>query len=98
METPNILTLSTKKFNAKQTADAMCAKFSVTSIILGLSGLGKSILFGSGKSVLLRNIIMNMFKGCFEKIFVISLTIHIAKAWEPAKEYITDKLNMNPDR
>jgi len=90
MLTPTIKPLSTKKFNAKQSRYAMCAELPMRSIILGPSG--------SGKSVLLQNMIMDIYMGCFEKIFIISPTIHIDKSWEPVKKYITDTLKMNPDK
>jgi len=90
MDHPLIKPLSTKKFNAKQSKYTMCAELPMRSIILGPSG--------SGKSVLLQNMIMDIYKGCFEKIFIISPTIHIDKSWEPVKQYMTDVLKMNPEK
>ena len=78
METPQIKPLSTTQFNAKQSKYAMCAELPMRSIILGPSG--------SGKSVLLQNMIYDIYKGCFEKIFIISPTIHIDKSWSPIKK------------
>jgi type II secretory pathway predicted ATPase ExeA len=90
METPEIKPLSVTKFNTKQSRYAMCAELPMRSIILGPSG--------SGKSVLLQNMIMTIYKDCFEKIYIISPTIHFDKSWEPVKKYITEKLKMNPDK
>ena len=90
MESPDIKPLSTTKFNAKQSKYAMCAELPMRSIILGPSG--------SGKSVLLQNMIYDIYKGCFEKIFIISPTIHIDKSWSPIKKYMTEQLKMNPEK
>ena len=90
MESPDIKPLSTTKFNAKQSNYAMCAELPMRSIILGPSG--------SGKSVLLQNMIYDIYKGCFEKIFIISPTIHIDKSWSPIKKYMTEQLKMNPEK
>ena len=45
---------------------------------------------GSGKTVLLSNLILNIYRGCFERIFVFSPSIDIDKTWEPVKQYQTD--------
>ena len=90
MESPDIKPLSTTQFNAKQSRYSMCAELPMRSIILGPSG--------SGKSVLLQNMIYDIYKGCFEKIFIISPTIHIDKSWSPIKKYMTEQLKMNPEK
>jgi hypothetical protein len=78
MESPDIKPLSTTKFNAKQSRYSMCAELPMRSIILGPSG--------SGKSVLLQNMIYDIYKGYFEKKSIISPTIHIDKSWSPIKK------------
>ncbi len=82
--------LSTKTFNAKQSKYTMCAELPMRSIILGPSG--------SGKSVLLQTLSMDIYRGCFEKIFLISPTIHMDTSWGPVKQYMTDVLKMNPEK
>ncbi len=70
MKTPNIKPLSTKKSNTKQSKYAMCAELPMRSIIVGTSG--------SGNSVLLQNMIYDIYKGCLEKKKnIISPTINI---------------------
>ncbi len=81
---------STEKLSTKHNRYTICAKLPTRSIILGPSG--------SGKSVLLQNMVMDMKKGCFDKAFIISPTIHIDKFWEPVKHYMTNVLNMNPEK
>ncbi len=68
----------------------MQAELPMRSIMLGPSG--------SGKSVLLQNIIIDIQQGCFENSFVTSPPIHIDKSWETVKHYITDVLKMNPEK
>ncbi len=41
---------------------------------------------------------MNMYKDCFEKMFIISPRIHIDKSWEPINKRMTEKLKMNPEK
>ncbi len=69
MTSPNIKPSSTKACHAKQSTYAMCAEPPMRSVILGPSG--------SGESVLIQNMMLNIYKDCFEKIFDISPAIHI---------------------
>ncbi len=57
----------------------MCAELPMRSLILEP--------YGSGKSVLLQNMIMAIYKDCFEHIFVISPITYLDKPWEPVKKY-----------
>ena len=45
---------------------------------------------GSGKTVLLSNHILNIYRGCFERIFIFPPSIDIDKTWEPVKKYQAD--------
>ncbi len=42
---------------------------------------------GSGKTALLSNLISNIYRGCFARIFVFSPSIDIDKTWEPMNRY-----------
>ena len=55
-------------------------KLPMRSMILGPSG--------SGKGVLLQNMILYMHKGCFNIIYIFSPSIEIGHTWRPVKEYI----------
>ncbi len=68
----------------------MCAEFPMRSIVLGPSG--------SGKSVLLQHMIMDIHKGCFEKVFFLLPTNHIDGSWKPVTHFMTDVLKMNPEK
>ncbi len=45
---------------------------------------------GSGKTVLLSNLISHIHKGCFERICIFNPSIDIDKTWEPVKQYQSD--------
>ncbi len=47
---------------------------------------------GSGKTVLLSNLLLNIYRGCFESIFVFSPSIDIDKTWEPVKKHQEDDM------
>ena len=47
---------------------------------------------GSGKTVLLSNLILNIYRGCFERIFVFSPSIDIDTTWEPVKKHQEDDM------
>ena len=45
---------------------------------------------GSGETVLLSNLILNIYRGCFERVFIFSPSVDIDKTWEPVKKYQSD--------
>ncbi len=47
---------------------------------------------GSGKTVLLSNLILNIYRGCFERIFAFSPSIDIDKTCAPVKKYQSDDM------
>lgn len=49
---------------------------------------------GSGKTVLLQNMILNLFRDCFERIYMFSPSISHDQTWEPVKKYIEKKLEL----
>ncbi len=50
---------------------------------------------GSGKTVLLSNLILNIYRGCFERILVFSPSIDIDKTWELVKKHQSDDMKAN---
>ena len=43
---------------------------------------------GSGKSILLQNMILDVYRNCFQRVFIFSASIHVDSVWHPVKEYI----------
>ena len=47
---------------------------------------------GSGKTVLLQNVILDTYRGCFNKIYIFSPSIDIDHTWRPVKDYIAKEI------
>ena len=64
----------------------MWCKLPVRSILLGPSG--------AGKGVLLQNMVLDIYKGCFERIYIFSPSINVDVTWLPVKEYLAKTINL----
>ena len=53
---------------------------------------------GSGKSILLQNMILDVYRNCFQRVFIFSASIHVDSVWHPVKEYIEKTLKVNPKK
>jgi len=42
---------------------------------------------GSGKTVLLTNLILNVYRNCFSRIYIFSPSIFVDSEWESVKKY-----------
>ncbi|CAE7558183.1 unnamed protein product [Symbiodinium natans] len=69
---------------------ALCDEIAA-SATLGLNGQG-------GKTVLLVSMILEQYRGCFERIYIFSPSVEVDSAWQPVKDYIRDELGVNTDR
>ena len=76
---PQIQLYNNDKYTCKQSKFKMVSELPTRTLILAPSN--------SGKSVLLQNIILNIYRGCFEKVFIFSPSIHIDNVWKPVIEY-----------
>ena len=47
---------------------------------------------GSGKTVLLTNMILGIYKGCFSRVYIWSPSIEVDNTWKPVKDYIRDHI------
>ena len=47
---------------------------------------------GGGKTVLLQNMILDIYRGCFNRIYTFSPSIDIDHTWRPVKYYIAKEL------
>ena len=50
---------------------------------------------GSGKTVLLTNMILDIYKGCFSRIYIWSPSTEVDNTWKPVKDYIRDHIKPN---
>jgi hypothetical protein len=51
----------------------------------------------SGKSILIQNLILDVYRGCFSRIYIFSPTVHLDTVWRPVKDYITKELRPKDD-
>ena len=57
----------------------------------------KSLIYaasGSGKTVLITNLIENVYRDCFERIYVFSPSINIDDAWKSTKRYLNESIDL----
>jgi len=75
-----------KEYETKQSKYDIAPKIPFRSIILGPSG--------SGKSILLQNMILNIYRNCFSRIYIFSPSIDVDATWSPVKKYIEDEMEL----
>ena len=77
----------TPEYTSKQASDPVVP---CTGIFLGPSK--------SGKTVALISLILEQYKGVFERIYVFSPSVNIDDGWIPVKKYIEQDLGVNTER
>ena len=80
----DIKPIDLKEFTCKQSKHGHAPKVPLRMILLAPSG--------SGKTVLLSNLSLNIYSGYSERIFVFSPSIEIDKTWEPVKKHQEDDM------
>ena len=50
---------------------------------------------GAGNTVLLTDMILDIYSGCFSRTYIWSPSIYVDKTWEPVKDYIRDHTKPN---
>ena len=89
MSKPNITPVKVKQYDVKQSKYEHVSKLPTRSIINAASG--------SGKTVLIQNLILDIYKGCFSRIYIFSPSIDIDDTWLPVKKYIEEELTKTKD-
>ena len=51
-----------------------------------------------GKSVLIQNFILKMYRGSFERIYIFSPSIHVDDTWTAVKKYISDVMKVDVEK
>ena len=90
MNTPIVKPYKTKEYTFTQSNYEVAPRIPFSMVITGQSG--------SGKTVLLSNLILDIYKGCFSRIFIWSSSIDLDPVWTPVKKYIEKDLNVNPEK
>ena len=83
---PKVEPIFTKEFEVKQSKYDVAGKLPIRSVILGPSG--------SGKTVLLQSMILDIYRGCFSRIYIFSPSIEVDHTWVPVKKYISEEMKV----
>ena len=51
-----------------------------------------------GKSVLIANLILKIYRGSFERIYIFSHSVHVDDTWRAVKKYITDVMKVDTEK
>ena len=87
-ETPTIKPIQLKEYNCKQSKYSdVVPKLPMRSMLVGPSS--------SGKTVLLSNMILDIYRDCFSRIYIWSPSINVDSTWKPVKDYIQDHIKPN---
>ena len=78
------------EYSSKQSSDPVVPLVPCTGIFLGPSK--------SGKTVTLISLILEQYRGVFERIYIFSPSIDIDDGWIPVKKYIKEDLGVNTER
>ena len=81
-----ITPISVKSFTCKQSKHSTVPGLPLRGVILAPSG--------SGKRVLLANLILKIYRGCFERICILSPSVNVDQTWEAVKTYQTDVMKV----
>ena len=77
MTTPIIKPINIKEYTIKQSKYEIVGKLPIRNITLGPSG--------SGKTNLIVSLILDIYRDCFNRIYVFSPYIDVDSSWEPVK-------------
>ena len=80
----------TAEYSSKQPSDPVVPLVPCTGIFLGPSK--------SGKTVALISLILEQYRGVFEKIYIFSPSVNIDDGWIPVKKYIEQDLGVNAEK
>ena len=84
---PVIAPIKHKEYECRQSKYDHVPKLPMRSMILSPSG--------GGKTVLLQNMILDIYRGCFNRIYIFSPSVDIDHTWQPVKDYIAKEIQPN---
>ena len=87
MNIPIVKPAKMKEYEFKQSKYDVAPRIPFSQIVVAPSG--------SGKTVLLQSMILDIYRGCFERIYIWSSSIHVDSVWLPVKEYIEKTLKVD---
>ena len=86
-EIPYIKPIKLTEYQTKQSKYSMVGKLPTRALLVGPSG--------SGKGILLSNMILDIYRDCFSRIYIFSPSINVDMTWEPVKNYIEKSMKVN---
>ena len=85
MTTPSLKPIQLKEHTCKQGhSGAIVTKLPMRSMLVGPSSLGKTVL--------LTNMTLDIYKGCFSRVYIWSPSIEVDNTWRPVKYYLRDNV------
>ena len=87
---PDVKPIDEIKYDFKQSKHEVVPKLPMRAMIVGPSG--------SGKSILLVSMILDIYRGAFERIFIWSPSVNLDSIWLPVKKYIKEGLKVDNDK
>ena len=87
---PIVKPVNVKEYDFKQSKYEVAPKLPFSQIITGPSG--------SGKGILLQSMILDIYRGVFERIYIWSPSISVDSNWTPVKRYIQDELKVDLEK
>ena len=89
MSKPTIAPITVKQYEVKQSKYEHVSKLPTRSVIHAASG--------SGKTVFIQSLILDIYKGCFSRIYIFSPSIDIDDTWLPVTKHIAGELTITED-
>ena len=87
---PTIEPIEPKSYEYKQSQYEVADKLPFRSIICASSQ--------GGKGILLQNLILKIYRNCFERIYIFSPTASVDDIWLPVKKYISEHLKVDNEK
>lgn len=87
MKAPKIEPIKITEYECSQSCYPQVAKLPTRSLILAPSG--------GGKTVLLQNMVLDIYKNCFSRVYIFSPSINVDATWSPVKEYLESTLKQD---
>lgn len=87
MSTPKIEPIKLAEYTIKESKYEIAGKPVLRDILLGPSGVGKSVLLCS--------MILDIYRDCFDRIYLFTPSINVDSTWLPVKKYIEQTMRVN---
>ena len=76
-----------QEYTCKQSKHDIVPQLSLRGILLAPSG--------SGKTVLLSNLRLNVFRDCYKRLYMFSPSVHVDQPWQAAKDDQEEIMKVN---